>query len=175
MKDSLTYTAMMFAKTKHKDQKRKYTNEPYFIHLAEVAALVETVADSHEEEVRREVMISTAWNHDTIEDQGVTYDELGLLLGKQIATGVLFLSDLEEGNRATRKQLARDRLKVAPAWVQSIKVADLCSNSPSIITHDPNFAVTYVREVQAYLDVLLLADMRLRIMLGDIIKDYRNK
>ena len=34
----------MFAREVHKDQRRKYTNNPYFDHLAEVAGIVSAVA-----------------------------------------------------------------------------------------------------------------------------------
>ena len=40
----LVYQAMTFAMEAHKDQKRKYTNEPYFLHLAEVAGIVSSVS-----------------------------------------------------------------------------------------------------------------------------------
>jgi (p)ppGpp synthase/HD superfamily hydrolase len=166
---------MMFAKNKHMDQKRKYTNEPYFVHLAEVAALVETVSDNRKLGASAEVMIAASWCHDTIEDQGVTHKDLTCVLGAQVATGVLHLSDLETGNRSTRKQLARDRLSAAPAWIQTIKVADLYSNTPSIVAHDPEFAKVYVSEVCAYLDVLTLADTRLRDLLAKSLKDYTGK
>lgn len=164
---------MMFARDKHKDQKRKYTNEPYFVHLAEVAALVETVSDNRTLGASSEVMISACWCHDTIEDQNVTFEELEDLLGEQAATGVLLLSDLEKGNRATRKQLARERLRVAPAWVQTIKMADMCSNAPSIVTHDPKFAKLYMHEVLLYLHSLTRADKRLRNMLLSMSRNYR--
>ena len=163
---------MMFARDKHKDQKRKYTNEPYFVHLAEVAALVETVSYNRALGASSEVVIAASWCHDTIEDQNVTFEELEDLLGERAATGVLLLSDLEKGNRATRKQLARERLRAAPAWVQTIKVADLYSNTPSIVAHDPEFAKVYVSEACAYLDVLTLADTRLRDLLAKSLKDY---
>lgn len=170
---TLTFKAMMFAKNKHIDQKRKYTNEPYFIHLAEVAALVETVSDNRALGASSEVMISASWCHDTIEDQNVTYEELTDLLGEQVASGVLLLSDLEKGNRAMRKQLARERLRAAPAWVQTIKAADLCSNAPSIVTHDPKFAKLYMHEVLLYLHSLTRVDKRLLNMLLSMSKNYR--
>ena len=37
---SVSSKAMLFALVKHKDQKRKYTNEPYFYHLAQVVGIV---------------------------------------------------------------------------------------------------------------------------------------
>ena len=71
------------------------------------------------------------------------------------------LSDLETGNRAERKDASRKRLAGAEAWVQTIKCADLISNTSSIVKHDPNFAVIYLKEKRLLLDVLDKADPRL--------------
>jgi guanosine-3',5'-bis(diphosphate) 3'-pyrophosphohydrolase len=65
------------------------------------------------------------------------------------------------GNRAERKAASRARLAAAPGWVQTIKCADLISNTSSIVKHDPKFAVTYLEEKRLLLDVLTKADPRL--------------
>lgn len=154
---NLAFRAMLFAREVHKDQRRKYTNNPYTDHLAEVAGIVATVApgDLHD------IMIATAWLHDSMEDQGVTVHVLAGNFGMRVMDGVLLLSDLEQGNRAERKAASRRRLSAAPAWVQTIKVADLISNTSSIVMHDPKFAVTYLEEKRLLLDVLTQADPRL--------------
>lgn len=145
---------MMFAREKHKAQRRKYTNNPYADHLAEVAGIVATVDISA-------ITIATAWLHDCREDQGVTAEEIEIRFGLQVAYGVAFLSDLETGTRAERKAASRARLADAPAWVQNIKCADLISNTSSIVEHDPKFAVLYLAEKRALLDVMTKADQRL--------------
>jgi (p)ppGpp synthase/HD superfamily hydrolase len=153
---SIAYRAMMFAREAHKTQVRKYTGNPYADHLAEVAGIVSTL-DLPE----GAIAIATAWLHDVVEDQGIKgqflYDEFGL----DVAEGVMFLSDLETGNRAERKAAARARLAAAPAWIQTIKCADLISNTSSIVKHDPKFAVTYLEEKRLLLDVMTKADPRL--------------
>jgi hypothetical protein len=78
--------------------------------------------------------------------------------------GVMLLSDLEQGNRAERKAASRARLADAPAWVQTIKCADLISNTSSIVLRDPKFAVTYLEEKRLLLDVLTKADPRLHAL-----------
>lgn len=50
------------------------------------------------------------------------------------------------------------------SWVQTIKVADLISNTSSIVRHDPKFAVVYLDEARQLLDVLTRADPRLLAM-----------
>ena len=78
------------------------------------------------------------------------------------AEAVRLLSDLEVGSRVERKAYSRARLASAPAWVQTIKCADLISNTSSIVLHDPKFAVTYLAEKRALLEVLTLAHPALR-------------
>ncbi|HUG56776.1 MAG TPA: guanosine polyphosphate pyrophosphohydrolase, partial [Candidimonas sp.] len=110
---------------------------------------------------RQCVMIATAWLHDCVEDCGVTLDEIEHLFGFDVALGVSGLSDVETGNRAERKQKSRDRLAGCSGWIQTIKCADLISNTSSIVYHDPRFAVVYLEEKRLLLDVLTKADPRM--------------
>lgn len=157
----MAFEAMQFARHVHRHQQRKYTGNPYSDHLAEVAGIVATIAPQR---LEGNYMVVTAWLHDSIEDQDVAYDELRRLFGQRVADGVMLLSDLEIGNRAERKAASRVRLAAAPDWVQSIKCADLISNTSSIVKHDPEFAVVYLEEKRLLLDVLTRADLRLMTM-----------
>lgn len=135
---TLALEAMIFARCVHKDHRRKYTGNPYSDHLAEVAGIVATVDQTQE-------TIATAWLHDCMEDHGVTWRELESRFGLYVANGVLQLSDLETGNRAERKAASRSRLSLAMPWIQTIKLADLISNTSSIVQHDQKFAKVYLR------------------------------
>lgn len=146
---------MLFAREAHKNQRRKYSNNPYADHLAEVAGIVASVNPDP-------TAIAVAWLHDTIEDQGVTEDEIRARFGDRVAYGVLMLSDLEPGNRATRKAACRARLASSEPWVQTIKVADLMSNASSIVVHDPGFARIFLEEMQLLIAAMPGADQRLR-------------
>lgn len=53
------------------------------------------------------------------------------------------------------------RLAESSREVQTIKVADLIDNTPSIVQHDPDFARVYLREKRDLLNVLTLADQDL--------------
>lgn len=156
----LVYQAMTFAMEAHKDQKRKYTNEPYFLHLAEVAGIVSSVI-SGKSIFMQQVMLATAWLHDTIEDTGVSYGEIANIFGGIVAEDVYALSDLEEGNRKERKAKSRERLSMCLEEVQTIKCADLISNTSSILQHDERFAKVYLEEKRELLKVLTKADRRL--------------
>lgn len=158
---TLAFDAMKFAIEAHKAQRRKYTNNPYIDHLAEVAGIVATVTNQ-QREVSPGIMVAVAWLHDCVEDQGITAPQLlAIAMPEDVVTGVILLSDLEQGNRAERKAASRARLAKAPSWVQTIKCADLISNTSSIVEHDPKFAVVYLGEKRLLLDVLKNADPRL--------------
>lgn len=166
MDKTLPFRAMHFARWAHAAQVRKYTGASYIEHLGEVAGIVASVASPE----LAGVMAAVSWLHDYIEDQREpedvdgqgAYCNLVTLFGPEVANGVLLLSDLETGNRAQRKAAGRERLAKAPAWVQTIKCADLISNTSSIVAHDPKFAAVYLDEKEALLDVLVLADEGLR-------------
>ncbi len=152
----IVYEAMMFARQAHAEQKRKYTGVPYITHLAEVAGIVATCKGC------RDSWIAIAWLHDCMEDCGVKFVDLIDKFGYTVAAGVRHLSDLEDGNRAERKVASRLRLSKAPPWVQTIKCADLISNTCSIVGLDDKFAKVYLEEKKLLLDVLDKADSKLR-------------
>jgi (p)ppGpp synthase/HD superfamily hydrolase len=157
---SIAYKAMVFAREVHKTQRRKYTGNPYADHLAEVAGIAMSVG-WHNSQVHPDTFMAVCWLHDCVEDQSVTQQHLVEEFGIEVAAGVLLLSDLETGNRAARKAASRKRLVAAPPWVQTIKCADLISNTSSIVMHDPKFAEVYLEEKRLLLDVLTKADPRL--------------
>jgi guanosine-3',5'-bis(diphosphate) 3'-pyrophosphohydrolase len=157
---SIAFKAMQFAREAHKDQVRKYTGNPYVDHLAEVAGIVAALG-WFDGNVHPTTVTAIAWLHDCIEDQNVQAETLREQFDEVVAAGVVLLSDLESGNRAERKAASRIRLASAPGFIQTIKCADLISNTSSIIKHDPKFAVTYLEEKRLLLDVLTKADPRL--------------
>jgi GTP diphosphokinase / guanosine-3',5'-bis(diphosphate) 3'-diphosphatase len=157
---TLAYEAMLFAREVHKAQQRKYTGNPYADHLAEVCGIAMSVGWNITT-VHPDKFMATCWLHDAVEDAGVTLDEIEARFGLTVAIGVSGLSDVETGNRAERKAASRERLLKCAGWIQTIKVADLISNTSSIVMHDPKFAVTYLEEKRLLLDVMTKADPRL--------------
>ena len=150
---TLVEHARMFAHGAHfaVGQLRKYTNEPYIVHPFEVAQIVATVPDATEE------MIAAAWLHDVVEDTGVTLDQVHLLFGAEVAKLVFWLTDAsrpEDGNRVARKAIDRAHIAKAPAAAQTVKLADLISNTKSIMAHDPEFAKVYLEEKRLMLEVM---------------------
>ena len=81
--------------------------------------------------------------------------------GTDIATLVGWLTDVskpEDGNRAVRKAIDREHTAAAPAEAQTIKLADLISNTKSIMAHDPTFAKVYLEEKRLLLAVMTRGD-----------------
>jgi (p)ppGpp synthase/HD superfamily hydrolase len=146
--------ARVFATAAHAavKQLRKYTDEPYIIHPAEVAALVANSLGATPS------MIAAAWLHDVVEDTAVTIGLIREEFGDEVAALVAWLTDVEEGNRATRKRLACERLARAPREAQTVKLADLVSNTRTIVAYDPNFAPVYLKEKRDLLAVLTKGD-----------------
>ena len=162
------YDAMLFAMEKHRWQVRSYTGEPYYAHLAEVAGVLAMTQHNSEQNLQ------IAWLHDTIEDTDTSYQEILDTFGLHVASGVYHLTDHEEGNRKTRKALARQRLALAPAEIQTIKLSDGLSNLKSIMQHDKKFAKTYVQEWKDLLNVMDKGDPYLYSMLCREVRQSEN-
>jgi len=142
--------ARAFAREKHKDQLRKYTNLPYYTHLENVADIVAYVTSDPE-------VIAAAVLHDTLEDTDTTYDELVEHFGRRVADLVKEVTDVStkaDGNRATRKGMDLKHLANASPDGMTIKLADLVDNTESIMKYDPKFGKLYLKEKRALLEVL---------------------
>lgn len=149
-----------FVKLKHGDQKRKYTNEPYYHHLVNVACIVA----EHEPNG-----IETALCHDLFEDTNCDFDalykrmtEIGYTPDKayKTCTYVNELTDkftkeaYPEMNRKARKAEECRRLARISYLAQSVKYADLIDNSKDILKHDKGFGEVYLKEKQEILNVV---------------------
>lgn len=160
--------ARVFATAAHAavGQLRKYTNEPYIVHPAEVVSILKT--RPHDPE-----MLAAAWMHDTVEDTRVTVTDIWTEFGPVVASYVKWLtnpSKKEDGNRAKRKEIDREFIRNAPAEVKTIKLADLISNCSSIVQYDEGFAKTYLEEKRLMLEVLKEGDRNLWEVAASIVK-----
>lgn len=144
-------------------QRRDWTDEIYFAH-------VDRVADNFTDDVTKAI----AYLHDVLEDTEVTADYLREYFSEEICDGVEMLTSppKEFGTRAQRKAEDIRRLKDAKANLQSIKVADMIDNMPSIIKNDKEFAKKYVSEKTELLAVLGKAEPALIAKATKIIEDY---
>jgi len=136
------------------NHRRKYTKEPYSVHLNAVAKLVAQVTDDP-------ATIAAAWLHDVVEDTKATINDVEREFGKEIAALVSDLTDVSkpgDGNRAVRKRIDRDHLAGAAPKAQTVKLADLIHNSEDIAKNDPRFARIFLGEMADLLDVLTKGD-----------------
>lgn len=139
-----------FALEVHRHQKRKYTEEPYWYHLREVAMYLEGVGCKPE-------VVAAGFLHDCVEDQDVTLQELIDRFGLRVAQLVDQVTDVSkptDGNRAVRKRLDREHIAKADPDGQSVKLADLLSNTKNILEYDKNFARIYIPEKRLLLPLL---------------------
>lgn len=139
------------------DQRRKYSKQPYHVHLEAVAKLVAGVSDDAE-------VIAAAWLHDTVEDTPATLDDIEAHFGSSVAELVEELTDVSmpsDGNRARRKALDCRHTAQASPRAKMVKLADLIDNCRDITRHDPRFARVYLTEMAALLKVLREGDEQL--------------
>jgi (p)ppGpp synthase/HD superfamily hydrolase len=158
--------ALDFATIAHAGQKRKYTGEDYIVHPIEVAKIVKSVAHTPQ-------MVAAALLHDVVEDTDVSLEDISIKFGPDIADLVSDLTDVskpEDGNRATRKALDRAHTARASAAAKTIKLADLISNSRSIVEFDPHFAKVYLKEKALLLGVLTDGDQILWKKAAEFVK-----
>lgn len=80
-----------------------------------------------------------------------------------------------DGNRVIRKGIDRLHLKNASNAGQSIKLADLISNSQSIVKYDQNFAKVYLEEKEKLLEVLVKGDVSLYSLAIKILRESKNQ
>ena len=157
MSSSLIFRALQYATEAHEGQVRKYSGEPYIVHPIEVMEIVKTV--EHDD-----AMLAAALLHDVVEDTNVTIEEIESSFGADVAALVSDLTDVskpEDGNRKLRKAMDRAHSAKSSARAQTVKLADLISNSSDILENDPSFAKVYLHEKELLLDVLTLGDRSL--------------
>jgi (p)ppGpp synthase/HD superfamily hydrolase len=170
MTDLVTH-ARLFATAAHAavGQLRKYTDEPYIVHPIEVMEIVRSVPHD-------DGMLAAALLHDVLEDTAVTADLLHAEFGEDVASLVLQVTDVsrpEDGNRRVRKELDRRHIARASPRAKTVKLADLISNSGTIVEYDRSFARVYMKEKEALLAVLHEGDTELHARARAILEDAR--
>lgn len=149
----------------HKDQKRKYTNEPYFVHCQEVAELAEGYTKFNPDMENPNAFIGAAYLHDTLEDCDIKERELKLLIiknvndlypvtkSRQIAEiiiplvkGMTKFATKEDGDKNTRLRKNIEHFKKQRPLVKILKMCDIYSNIKNIRERDPKYAPRYLYE-----------------------------
>jgi GTP diphosphokinase / guanosine-3',5'-bis(diphosphate) 3'-diphosphatase len=141
--------ARAFAKHRHGDQLRKYSKQPYIVHLDGVVRALRAhgIDDPH--------VLAAAYLHDTVEDTETTIEEVYNEFGEEIARLVYWLTDAEKGRRKIRKIMSAWRLGGAPWDAKIIKLADFIDNTDDICKHDRHFAPVYLAEKRKILESMV--------------------
>ena len=122
MSNQLPELASAFARKAHEGQTRKYTGDPYYSHVERVAALVAEHAD-------RQELIAAAFLHDTIEDCGVSYEEIAQQFGYDVADIVQALTnDEERKNKMGKVSYMIDKLTNMNPDALLVKLCDTLNN-----------------------------------------------
>ena len=160
--DTMVQTALAMASLYHRDQKRKYTNEPYIEHPKLVARIINDYMTACDDiplfafdPMDYSVIQSAALLHDTIEDTNATYEEIQKVFGKSVCDLVYWLTDdltPADGNRKFRKQKYLEKLLDSPYEAKCLKIADILANVRNLAevvpAEDKDFAIKYVGEKQ---------------------------
>ena len=135
--------AAQFAAEKHSTQKRKgVAGEPYINHLIEVAELIAGSSPALDAN-----LVMAGFLHDTVEDTGVTAEELEHLFGPDVTSLVLEVTDDKSLPKETRKALQVQNAHKKSERAQILKLADKISNLRSILERPPaNWSVERKRQ-----------------------------
>ena len=150
-----------FADKAHGDQLRKYTKQRYIVHPVEVMEICSEYTDNIS-------ILAAALLHDVLEDTPVTRDQLEAFLltvmspkdAKKTVELTVELTDVytkeayPKFNRRVRKDKEHARGAKTSWGAQTIKYADIISNSVDITKHDRSFGPRFLHEVRSQLKTM---------------------
>ena len=109
--------AAKFAEQAHKGTHRKGTRIPYIVHPLETALIASMLTNDEE-------ILAAALLHDTIEDTGVTYEDLKQEFGTRVADLVAAESEDKSKTWIERKGHTLEHLKTASQAEKILTMAD---------------------------------------------------
>ena len=137
--DEIVNNARVFAMQAHLGQ--LYGNEPYIVHLDEVAKIVDQYGQDCQ---------IVAYLHDILEDTVITDKDIGQWFGDKVLRNVQLCTDEPGGNRKTRK--FRTNLKLSNATLPKdaigliVKAADRLANARRCVINNPKLLAMYAGE-----------------------------
>ncbi|MCX6823894.1 MAG: HD domain-containing protein [candidate division SR1 bacterium] len=144
--------ALEFAIKKHKGQKRKSTNMPYFRHPISVAENIEEIKKSK----NIELLMTAAILHDTVEDcAGVTIQEIAKKFGFYVAALVEELtSDPKQIAKIGKTTYLKKKMEKMTSYTLVIKLADRRHNVKDMSETTKEFQKKYTQETNEILEYL---------------------
>lgn len=165
---------LTFAALAHGEQKTP-KGLPYLAHITCVAMeVINACEKSQLDEQKANLAISCALLHDVIEDANITYDELYVKFGSDIADGVEALT--KNKTLDSKQEQMRDsieRLLTQPYEVQMVKLADRITNLGIPPKHwDKEKIKKYQKEASFILSCLRNSNIYLAKRLEEKIEEY---
>lgn len=134
--------AARFAAEKHTGQFRKGADQhPYINHPLEVANLLASIGKVEDTDI-----LVAALLHDTVEDCGVTGDELRERFGETVAGLVLEVTDDKSLPKERRKEFQIEHAPHLSHGAKTIKLADKISDIRDILDYPPEWPLERKRE-----------------------------
>ena len=168
--------AASFAAKRHTGQKRKGSDgEPYINHPLEVANLLANVGNVSDFDI-----LIAAVLHDTVEDTGVTKEELEARFGQKVADYVSEVTDDKSLPKDERKRLQVEHAPHLSHGAKLIKLADKISNIADVTNNPPHDwpherKVAYVDWGENVVAGLRGANPELEKRFDEIVKQARQK
>lgn len=118
--------AIVFATEAHKGQKRKGSKIPYILHPLEAATIVSSITTDED------IIVATLL-HDTMEDCGVTYEQIKSKFGQRVADLVWMETEDKSKSWMERKSATIERVTNATDYaIKMIALGDKLSNIRSL-------------------------------------------
>lgn len=151
MNEKLIDKAKNFATTMHKGQYRKDGQE-YINHPIRVANNILTFKKSD----NMDILLPSAYLHDTLEDTQATYYDLIRIFGNAIASIVLELtSDKEMINLIGKTHYLSIKMKNMSSYALCLKLCDRLDNVSDLVNVDREFRHRYIIETSDILEYLI--------------------
>ena len=126
--------AARFSAEKHRNQRRKGGDAaPYINHPIAVAERLCSIGGIDDTDV-----LIAALLHDTVEDTGVTAEELEEIFGSRVRSLVLEVTDDKSLPKAERKQMQVEHAPHLSTGAKLIKLSDKISNIHDIVNNPPS-------------------------------------
>jgi guanosine-3',5'-bis(diphosphate) 3'-pyrophosphohydrolase len=130
---SLLLRALDFAADRHRSQRRKdKLGSPYINHLIAVADLLVNTGG-----VQDPIALAAGVLHDTVEDVGVTLEELEVGFGAEVRGIVAEVTDDKTLPKAARKQRQVEHAPSLSGRAKLVKLADKIANLRDVIERPP--------------------------------------
>ncbi len=127
--------AFHFACASHVNHRRKGgAGEPYVNHLADVARRVAEATGGADA-----CLIAAALLHDSVEDVGVTRDDLVAAFGEEVAALVMEVTDDKSLGKDERKRLQVETAAGKSERAKMLKLADKASNVRALVASPPDW------------------------------------